>query len=208
MCACVDLRGAWPCTCVHYLPGNGEALRRLQRTTSCGLGALVVLQHNCVWNDKPPWEAVSNLNIWISGIGNPSLTFLYCQDLSNAKVSEQIPAEHLQVRIRPLPLHLWKRMVKMEIFVTFRDRWCCVVKWLVASAVGTWHRGVDEIRGHCAPRVHRQGGKLCKNSHSYISWPASTSLPCYLLRLKCYRVALKLAEESAGDSDVTGLLHR
>lgn len=30
----------------------------------------------------------------------------------------------------------------------------------------------------------------------------------YLLRLKCCRVALKLAVESAGDSDVTGLLHR
>ena len=30
----------------------------------------------------------------------------------------------------------------------------------------------------------------------------------YLLRLKCYRVALKLAVKSAGDSDVTGLLHR
>lgn len=57
--AYVDLPGVWPCTCVRYLHGKGWALTRLEKRTSCGLGAgLIVLEHNCVWNVKPPWEAI------------------------------------------------------------------------------------------------------------------------------------------------------
>lgn len=67
-----------------------------------------------------------------------------------------------------------------------------------------WVRSEDTVSAVYTDKV----GSYVKIAPAISSDQLPPAYHVYLFRVKCYRLALKLAVESAGESDVTGLLHR
>lgn len=81
---------------------------------------------------------------------------------------------------------------------------CISCSSVMGHGVEEWVRSGDTVSAVYTDKV----GSYVKITPAIYSDQLPPDYHVYLFRLKCYRLALELAVESAGESDVTGLLHR